>query len=187
MRVIAGIAKGRKLKGTSGKETRPLTDRVKESLFSILTPRLCESRVLDIYAGTGGFSIEAVSRGALLSVAIDKSRSVCAVAQSNINTVGFDSQIAVKCGDAVTVCRALIEANERFDIIFADPPFQDFDNPSSRFALLFDCLASLCSDDGLLVLRGHERSRPPAITGLSNYRAHRVGISQLFFYEPKEA
>lgn len=187
MRIIAGKAKGRKLNAVPGKETRPLTDRVKESLFSILQPEMEDSSVLDLYCGSGAFGIESVSRGAKRAVCIEKSSAAAEVCRQNIQTVGFASQVVLVQADVVSWCKAAQSSAQRFDIIFADPPFLELAEPDSAFHKLRALLAPLCSSEGIIVARTHERAATPDIPGATHFRTKEIGISSLHFYRPVEA
>lgn len=123
MRVIAGSAKSMPLKTIQGVETRPTTDRIKETLFNMLQPYLCESRFLDLFAGSGGIGIEALSRGADYCAFIEKNKKATAVIQENLCFTKLEGRGEVYCQD---VLRALVrlEWEEPFDCIFMDPPYQ---------------------------------------------------------------
>ncbi len=186
MRVIAGIAKGHKLRAVPGRDTRPLADRVKESLFSILAPRLEGARVLDLYSGTGAFAIEAVSRGADAAVCVDISRVAVQVARQNVEKVGFSRSIEVRRADTVGFARMLAAEERRFDLVFADPPFKDVGEDDSPFDRLTPFLGKVCGAEGIVVIRVHRKAPSPEIEGMELYRRHPVGISHLLFYRPLE-
>lgn len=120
MRVIAGEAKGRRLKTLEGLDVRPTTDKVKESLFSILQFDLPGCRFLDLFSGSGQIGIEALSRGAHFAVLNDQSRSAQAVIRENLETVGFEKRAKVIAMDALAY---LSGTREQFDIVFLDPPY----------------------------------------------------------------
>lgn len=122
MRVIAGSAKSMPLKTIPGLETRPTTDRVKETLFNMLQPYLCECRFLDIFAGSGGIGIEALSRGAQFCVFIEKNKKAAAVIEDNLKFTRLIEKSNVWCKD-VFQSIALLEEEEPFDCIFMDPPY----------------------------------------------------------------
>lgn len=122
MRVIAGSAKSMPLKTISGLETRPTTDRVKETLFNMLQPYLCECRFLDIFAGSGGIGIEALSRGAQFCVFIEKNRKAAAVIEDNLKFTRLADRGEVWCKDVFQAVASL-ENEEPFDCIFMDPPY----------------------------------------------------------------
>lgn len=126
MRVIAGSAKGRKLKGPTGPATRPITDRAKEAVFNMLLPYvdLDGAVVYDLYAGAGSFGIETLSRGAASVTFVERDRSALEVLEANIETCGFsDRSVIVRS----TVERFLADRStlKLADLAFADPPYAD--------------------------------------------------------------
>lgn len=123
MRIIAGEFRGRKLLPPQGEATRPITDRVKQSLFDILAPRLPGARVYDCFAGTGSMGLEALSRGAEHVTFFEADRSAHARLRRNIDTIGSGAKATVVSGD---LFRWFDSARppERADFIFLDPPYR---------------------------------------------------------------
>lgn len=124
MRVIAGQAKGRRLRTPKGRELRPTADRVKEALFNILPRDLTGRRVLDLFAGTGNLAVEALSRGAASAVLIDIARPATAVIEENLRTLGFGAAARVVTAPVFKAVRALARSREKFDLILLDPPYE---------------------------------------------------------------
>lgn len=124
MRIISGQLKGRRLKTPKGREVRPTADRVKEALFNILPRDLSGRRVLDLFAGTGNLSLEAMSRGAERAVLVDIAREATELIVENLKAVGFAGKARVVTGSAFKTARALARSGERFDLIFLDPPYE---------------------------------------------------------------
>lgn len=120
MRVITGTARGRKLKDLPGLDTRPTTDKVKESIFNIIQFDIEGRRVLDLFAGTGQLGIEALSRGAEGCVFVDQSREAVKVVKENLEHTGFTRQSRVQQGDGVSF---LTSCREKFALAFLDPPY----------------------------------------------------------------
>ena len=121
MRIIAGRAKGHILKAPKGMSTRPTQDRVRESIFNILTSYgLIESTVLDFFSGTGAFGLEAVSRGASLAVCVDK--RTARIIKANIEHCHMEDAVEVIPTSIETAAKQL--AGRQFDYIFADPPYE---------------------------------------------------------------
>lgn len=121
MRVITGIAKGKKLKPLPSMDVRPTTDRVKEAIFSAIQFDI-EGRVfLDLFAGSGQMGIEALSRGAKFAYFVDNSNDSVKICNENVKTAGFEgvSQVLRRDADAF-----LSSCNEKFDIAFLDPPYK---------------------------------------------------------------
>ena len=121
MRVISGSARGRRLKELPGLDTRPTTDKVKESLFNIIQFDIEGRRVLDLFGGTGQLGIEALSRGAAHCTFVDMSRAAAAVMGENLKSVGFEDRGVIHQGDALAF---LSSCREKFDVILLDPPYQ---------------------------------------------------------------
>lgn len=122
MRVIAGSAKSMPLKTIQGMDTRPTSDRIKETLFNMIQPYLCGCRFLDLFAGSGGIGIEALSRGADFCTFIEKNKRASAVIEENLRFTRLKDKAQVYCCD---VFRGLVsmEQEEPFDCIFMDPPY----------------------------------------------------------------
>ncbi|MGE5508892.1 MAG: 16S rRNA (guanine(966)-N(2))-methyltransferase RsmD [Chitinophagales bacterium] len=131
MRIIAGRAGGLKLKPVPGRNTRPTTDRVKESVFGILGERCVDARVLDLFAGTGALGLEALSRGAARAVFVEKQGSAVKVLHENLRATGLAGEAQVIAGDALAALgrlgapggRDAEAAEEPFTLVFLDPPY----------------------------------------------------------------
>ncbi|MBP3701654.1 MAG: 16S rRNA (guanine(966)-N(2))-methyltransferase RsmD [Lachnospiraceae bacterium] len=124
MRVIAGTARSLPLKTVEGLDTRPTTDRVKETLFNMLNPRLPGCRFLDLFAGSGAIGIEALSRGAGHAVFVENSEKAVACIRHNLSFTHLDKQGEIMMGDVLTAISRLDRQKAvPFDIIFMDPPY----------------------------------------------------------------
>lgn len=124
MKVIGGAARGRKLKVPKGMAVRPTAARVKESLFNILPHDFSGLRLLDLFAGSGNVSIEALSRGAREAVLVDESARSAAVIRENLAQLGLSVRAQVWVLPAARALRKLAAAGEKFDLIFLDPPYE---------------------------------------------------------------
>ncbi len=124
MKVIGGTARGRKLKVPKGLTVRPTAARVKESLFNILPHDFSGLRVLDLYAGSGNVSIEALSRGAVEAVLVDESARSAAVIRANLTRLELLQRAQVWIVPVARALRKLDKAGEKFDLIFLDPPYE---------------------------------------------------------------
>ena len=122
MRIISGSARGRKLFSPEGMDVRPTTDKVKESLFNIIQFELPGAAVLDLFAGTGQLGLEALSRGAEKAVFVDSSGKSLSVVKKNVELCGFSANARLVRSDALSY---LVRAEERFDIVFLDPPYHN--------------------------------------------------------------
>lgn len=122
MRVIAGKARSLRLKTVEGLETRPTTDRIKETLFNMLQYRLADCRFLDLFSGSGAIGIEALSRGASCCVFVEQNRKAVDCIRENLKFTRLESQARIMTADAVSAVRQL-NGEEPFDCIFMDPPY----------------------------------------------------------------
>lgn len=177
MRIIAGVARGRGLVAPPGREVRPTLDRVREALFSILTPRVAGARFLDLYAGSGANGLEAMSRGASRVVLVDSDRRSLAAIRDNVARTGLS-------GDLRSVQATLPEGLEQvggpFDIVFADPPYA-----YEHYEALLNALssASLLDAEGIVCIE-HDRHTllPETCGGLHRARERRWGATAVSFY-----
>ncbi|MCP1305941.1 16S rRNA (guanine(966)-N(2))-methyltransferase RsmD [Paenibacillus tyrfis] len=124
MRVISGSAKGRPLKAVPGMGTRPTTDKVKEAVFSMIGPYFDGGQVLDLFAGTGGLSIEALSRGMDHAVLTDVDKKAIDTIRHNLQATGMTERAEVYRNDAMRALKALSKREARFDLVFLDPPYK---------------------------------------------------------------
>ena len=172
MRVIAGEFRSRKLKTMPGLATRPTPDRLRETMFNILQSRI-EGRIfLDAYAGTGSVGIEALSRGALRAIFVDRSRSAVEVIRENLAMLKLTARCEVFCGQALQV----IERTS-VDIAFLDPPYELEDEYTAAFA-------ALGLSNATLVIAQHAlRTKLAAAYGrLTKTREVKQGDNVLSFY-----
>ncbi|WP_134700330.1 16S rRNA (guanine(966)-N(2))-methyltransferase RsmD [Ammoniphilus sp. YIM 78166] len=123
MRVISGSQKGRPLLAVPGKGTRPTVDKVKESIFSMIGPYFQGGIVLDLYAGTGGLGIEALSRGMEKGIFVDLDRKAIEVIKENLERTGFQGQAEVYKNESGRALKALIKRGIKLDLVFLDPPY----------------------------------------------------------------
>ena len=156
MRVITGTARGRKLKTLEGLDTRPTTDRIKESIFNIIQFDIPGRRVLDLFGGSGQMAIEAVSRGAKSAVVIDNAQAAAKIISDNVKTCGFDKEISVVCSDFSTYLRN----GNQFDVIFLDPPYKG--NLLTR-ALNQICEIDILTDGGIIVCESMRETELPEL------------------------
>ena len=122
MRVIAGTARSLQLKTLDGLDTRPTTDRIKETLFNILAPYLYDCIFLDLFAGSGGIGIEALSRGAMEAVFVEKNPKAMACIKDNLKHTRLERRALTISSDVMTALYRL-EGEKQFDYIFMDPPY----------------------------------------------------------------
>ena len=186
MRVISGTAKGRNLQAVPGDSTRPITDRVKEALFNIFGADIRDARFLDLFGGTGGVGIEALSRGAAQAVFIDKSPAALQVIRANLEHTRLAERAIVLRADAFKYLAGPISAP--FDLIYVAPP--------QYHGLWADALRALEArpawlsaepgqDSGVAVVQIHPREYEELpLRALVQYDQRKYGSTLLCFYEP---
>jgi 16S rRNA (guanine966-N2)-methyltransferase len=189
-RVIAGRAAGRRLTAP-GPGTRPLTDRVKQTLFAILEPDLPGARFLDLCAGTGAGGIEALSRGAAGAVLVEHDARACRTIAENLARTGLvGPTVAVVRADATAWLAAAIRSPVReaaagpFDLVLLDPPYDDQRLLETLLELLGGRPADgLLARDVVIVAKHFWRTAPPPRIGLlRSIRERRFGETTLTFY-----
>jgi 16S rRNA (guanine(966)-N(2))-methyltransferase RsmD len=178
MRVIAGRYKGRHLKTPTWDGLRPTSDKLRETLFNILAPRIEGARVLDGYAGTGAVGIEALSRGAAHVTFVEQNRRAAALIDENLKTCGVDGGYTIRCADVVA---ALDAPASVFDLILLDPPYD-----TEHVSAVLDAAAGHLAGDGLLVLERATRRAPGESSALRRTRDVKSGDSTLTFYERRD-
>ncbi len=122
MRIIAGTARSLPLRSLEGRDTRPTTDRIKETLFNIIQPGIAGSSFLDLFAGTGQIGLEALSRGARHAVFVESNKKACACIEENIRFTRFEKESRLLKMEALAALRSL-NGSDTFDYIFMDPPY----------------------------------------------------------------
>lgn len=148
MRVIAGTAKRLQLKTLDGMDTRPTTDRIKETLFNMLAPDLYGCSFLDLFAGSGGIGIEALSRGAKEAVFVEKNPKAAACIRENLKHTKLEEKGTVMQMDVLGAVRKL-DGGKSFEYIFMDPPYK---KELERQVLSYLAGTDLLSEDGIIIV-----------------------------------
>lgn len=148
MRVIAGKARRIQLKTIEGLQTRPTTDRIKETLFNMIAHGLCDATFLDLFAGSGAIGIEALSRGAAKAVFVEKNPKAVSCIKENLNRTNLESEAEIMVTDVITALRRL-DGQKKFDYIFMDPPYN---NLLEKDVLNFLANSDLLSEDALIII-----------------------------------
>ncbi|MDQ3908630.1 MAG: 16S rRNA (guanine(966)-N(2))-methyltransferase RsmD [Acidobacteriota bacterium] len=184
MRIIAGEYRGRVLKSPPSMQIRPTSDRLRETLFNVIAPRIEGARFLDLCAGSGAVGIEALSRGASFVHFVDRSRKMCGLVEANLDLCGVpEDQTEVVLSEAAEFLRRAQSRGElSWDIVFFDPPYaNDYVPALEAFGARH---SHLLADGGLLVAEHHHKSAPRDEVGrLRRWRVLRQGDSALSFYE----
>lgn len=181
MRVITGEYGGRRLKAVPGESTRPTTDKIKESLFNMIGPYFDGGNCLDLFAGSGGLAIEAVSRGMDKAVLIDKAPAAIKVIQENIAVTKEEEKFKVIRGDAARVINNLKSEQQVFDLVFLDPPYAKQQIVSQIEALLDN---NMLSPEALIVCEVDKKvDLPETIKRAQVYKSAEYGITKIMIYE----
>jgi 16S rRNA (guanine966-N2)-methyltransferase len=179
-RVIAGSARGIRL-AAPGTGTRPLTDRVKQTLFAVLEPDLRDAVVLDLYAGSGAGAIEALSRGAARAILVEKDPGACRTIAENLRRTRLDAVARVVRRDVVTwlVDAGGAAAEAPFDLVLVDPPYAD----TAGLVRALELVGPHVREGGSVIAKHFWRDAPPARVGmLASERERRFGETTLTFY-----
>lgn len=186
MRIIAGKYRGRNLKSPPSLEVRPTSDRLRETLFNVLAPRIDGARFLDLCAGSGAVGIEALSRGANDVTFVDKSRKMCELVEANLDLCRVpEEQTEVVLAEAASyLARRSKQKVAPLDIVFFDPPYAT--DYLQVLALLGGNSGKLLAEDGLLVVEHHHKNRlSDELEGIIRSRILKQGDSALSFFSIK--
>lgn len=182
LRVIAGIAKGRKLKSVPGDTTRPVMDRVKEALFNILAGDVIDSNWWDLFAGTGAIGIEALSRGASFVRFTDLNRAPIETIKENVEHCKFADKAEVKRGDAFTMLA--VRADRQFEYIYIAPP--QYQGMWVEALKRLDDHLEWLSDDGTAIVQiDPSEYEEPELSHLVKGEQRKYGQTLLVFYDRK--
>lgn len=177
--MIAGKYKGRRLRTPSGLDVRPTSDRLRETLFNVISPRIEGSRFLDVCAGSGAVGIEALSRGAVSATFIEVSRSASSALEQNLHSLGISDEAEIINRDAEAALKKLASLDQCFDIVFFDPPYA-----SALYSKVMAMLASLdlMARDGLLIVEHRAKIVIEDCGELKVCRKVKQGESALSFF-----
>ena len=184
MRVVAGEYGGRRLKAVPGMKTRPTTDKVKEAMFNIIGPYLEGGQVLDLFAGSGGLSIEAVSRGADHATLVDRQYQAIKTIHENLSVTKEEDKFTVLKGDAYKMLNKLAKQEQGFDYVFLDPPYKkqqilELMEQLKKLGLLNTDALIICETDQVADL-------PEELADFELIKKADYGITELTFYRYKE-
>ncbi|MBQ0137996.1 MAG: 16S rRNA (guanine(966)-N(2))-methyltransferase RsmD [Kurthia sp.] len=184
MRVISGERKGMPLKAVNGVTTRPTTDKVKESLFNILGPTFQGGTVLDLFAGSGGLGIEALSRGMEHGIFIEKDSKAFQNLKENIAKCRYEECTEIYRNDATRALKLLIKREFQADLIFLDPPYKKH----MYYDLVKDIIENnVIRPDGIIVCEHDFQLELPAqVETFVKYREEKYGSTIISFYRLSE-
>jgi 16S rRNA (guanine(966)-N(2))-methyltransferase RsmD len=183
LRIIGGIARGKRIRSVPGETTRPITDKVREALFNILGPDIQGASLLDLFAGTGSVGIEALSRGAEYVCFVELNRRPIAIIRENLKSTGLDDGAIVNHADAFTFLERSI--NYQFDYVYIAPPqYQEMWN---RALQILDDHIGWLSDDAWVIVQIHPIEYKPLneelqINNLVEFDQRHYGSTLLVFY-----
>ena len=178
MRIIGGSARGRAIVAPHGEKTRPTQDYVRESLFNIIRWDMEEARVLDLFAGTGALSLEAISRGASSAVLIDMDRAACDCIRRNMESTKLGDRCRLIARDYKAALKVLESEGKTFDVVFIDPPYK-MENTGEMCAELYD--RKLLSPEAMILVE-HRRGMAPLLDlRFEAYDQRSYGDTQITF------
>jgi 16S rRNA (guanine966-N2)-methyltransferase len=179
MRVIAGIYRSRLLVAPRGIKTRPTSDRMRETLFNVLAPKIAGAVFADLFAGTGAIGIEALSRGARQVYFAENARPALAVLRTNLRALEIGAEGVVEAAGALPLLRRLVASGERLDVVYLDPPYRD----EKAYEQVLEVLSTVpILQPGAVVVAEHTRRTvlaPPP--GLELYRTITHGEASIAF------
>lgn len=183
MRVIAGQFRSRPLAAPKGLDTRPTSDRLRETLFNVLAPRIAGSIFLDLYAGSGAVGIEALSRGAREAIFVENADPALRAIRTNLASLGIRGGYALEARSVSAALKRLVSADRTANLIFLDPPYSNSDEYESTLTLLGTECQSLLAP-GAIVIAEHLKkiALSPTCGALNRYRVLKQGDSTLTFY-----
>ena len=184
MRIIAGTAKGIRLKTPKGMNTRPTADRVKESMFGILAANVVDAEVLDLFAGTGNLGLEALSRGAASATMVDKNIQSIKIIMENAILTDLARAAVICREDVMTALRRLQASAKSFDLIFCDPPYNLGLAPK---VLSWLDATEVLRDGGIFVLEHSRHEKlPEGLKRIVAYRSEFYGETVVSFFMKQE-
>ncbi|MFT4112926.1 16S rRNA (guanine(966)-N(2))-methyltransferase RsmD [Silvibacterium sp.] len=188
MRIIAGTYRSRPLTAPRGMDTRPTSDRLRETLFNVLAPRIEGAIFVDLYAGSGAVGIEALSRGAAQTVFVEQAPPAVQAIRKNLSTLGISGGFTLETRSVAATLKRLTESGRQADIVFADiifldPPYADRDEYERTLALLGGACAGLLAAEAIVIAE-HEKKHTLAESygQLQKHRVLQQGDAALSFF-----
>ena len=183
MRIIAGEFRSRTLQAPMGLATRPSSDRLRETLFNVLTPRIAGAAFLDLYAGSGAVGIEALSRGAARVAFAERAPAALKALRGNLANLGITGGFSIDSSSVAAALKHLSKENQRFDLVFLDPPWDAAAEYAATLGFLGGSASGLLAD-GALVIAEHRRKEhlEERYGALERTRLLEQGDAALSFY-----
>jgi 16S rRNA (guanine(966)-N(2))-methyltransferase RsmD len=183
MRIIAGRLRSRALEAPAGLATRPTSDRLRETLFNVLAPRIESANFLDLYAGSGAVGMEALSRGAAQVMFVERAPAALKVLRANLERLGLTAGFHLHAGSVRSYLKQARRDATGFDVVFLDPPYDAAEEYAATLGLLGGAAAGLLAE-GALVIAEHRRKEKleENYGGLKRTRLLEQGDAALSFY-----
>jgi 16S rRNA (guanine966-N2)-methyltransferase len=184
MRVIAGQYRSRVLVAPKSRDTRPTSDRLRETLFNVLAPRIEGAVFVDLYAGSGAVGIEALSRGASEAIFVEQAEPALKAIRTNLSALGIRGGYALEARSVASALKRLGSSGRAADVVFLDPPYERTD----EYEAVLSLLGGECRDlvaPGAVVVAEHAKKDDVAerYGGLVRYRVLKQGDAALSFYQ----
>jgi 16S rRNA (guanine966-N2)-methyltransferase len=187
MRIIAGTYRSRPMQAPAGLATRPTSDRLRETLFNVLTPRIQGAAFLDLYAGSGAVGIEALSRGAEHVVFVERAPTALKVLRANLARLGLTDGFSLQTGSVGTYLRRMQTELKQFDLVFLDPPYDAAEEYAATLGLLGGAAENLLSTGTVVIAEHRRKERLEENYGsLARTRLLEQGDAALSFYSSLE-
>jgi 16S rRNA (guanine966-N2)-methyltransferase len=187
MRIIAGTYRSRPMQAPAGLATRPTSDRLRETLFNVLTPRIQGAAFLDLYAGSGAVGIEALSRGAEHVVFVERAPTALKVLRANLARLGLTDGFSLQTGSVGTYLRRMQTELKQFDLVFLDPPYDAAEEYAATLGLLGGAAENLLSTGAVVIAEHRRKERLEENYGsLARTRLLEQGDAALSFYSSLE-
>jgi 16S rRNA (guanine966-N2)-methyltransferase len=181
MRVVSGTRKGKILKAVPGSSTRPTTDKVKEAIFNIIGPYFDGGTGLDLFAGSGGLGIEALSRGAEKLIFVDRDGKAIQTIHENVKTCDLEDCVEIYRNDAERALKAIIKRELTFQFIFLDPPYKK--QQLVKTLEYIDANKLLTNEGTIVCEHGSEIQLPDQVGQLVKRKYEKYGIIAITIYE----
>jgi len=183
MRVISGIYRSRLLAAPPGLATRPTSDRLRETLFNILAPKIQDSTFADLYAGSGANGIEALSRGAAMVFFVENAPPAMEAIRRNLKSLGIVSAYGLEPRSASSFLRRLVRGETKLDIVFLDPPYDEVGEYAATLEMLGgECLSLLTSESIVVAEHRRKQALGERYGELVRYRVREQGDAALSFF-----
>ena len=180
MRVIAGRYRSRQLISPRGMKTRPTSDRMRETLFNVLAPKIDGAVVADLFAGTGAIGIEALSRGARQVYFAENARPALTALRANLGALRIGAEAIVEAAGSLPLLRRLVASGVRLDVAYLDPPYRD--TAAYEQVLGFLAVQPVLQPDAVVVAEHTRRMELPEVPGLEAYREITHGEASICFF-----